>query len=550
MKVLIVDDERHVREAVKMLVDWPAFGIGEIVEADNGDEAIRLIGEKRPDIVITDMKMPVRDGCDLLRWIQESGHPVRRIVISGHDDFDLVRSTMKYGGQDYLLKPIDQEELAEALRKAVDELRREERDRLLSCKRGMELNRFKPAYWDRMFSSLVSEPGAYAAASDMLKEEFGLKAGDRCQVVVVSALSAAPAVLEKYERNRDLLFFSLANVCNEFLRPDNLGFACRHWSSEDELLIFYWNRFAELQGLLVRINDGLELALGSRFDFGIGPAADFPQGAGDSYAAARAALRQRNLLERRTRYFGPGEPPKPAVAAPQATDYEERFRIALLSRSEAEIRAAVADWMRAVACLPVITPEQLDLWRMQFQAMQSRWARDLPGGGREGGTLGREPEEAASSGPYRDPAHGAAPFTFPLDAEGRLSLSLWEQELNARLAALAAAWGGERQKDNNMMREIARYIEQNYNRELTLQEIAGQFHLSREYISRRFKQEFGENLSDFLERIRIGKAKRLLRNPALRIAEVANMVGYADEKYFSKVFKKLEGQSPNRYRKG
>jgi len=84
---------------------------------------------------------------------------------------------------------------------------------------------------------------------------------------------------------------------------------------------------------------------------------------------------------------------------------------------------------------------------------------------------------------------------------------------------------------------------------MTLQHISDRFYLSREYISRRFKQEFGENISDYIARVRIEKAKQLLLSPNLRIAQIAEIIGYQDEKYFSKVFKKMVGQSPNEYRK-
>jgi two-component system response regulator YesN len=81
-----------------------------------------------------------------------------------------------------------------------------------------------------------------------------------------------------------------------------------------------------------------------------------------------------------------------------------------------------------------------------------------------------------------------------------------------------------------------------------MQNIAERFFLSREYISRKFKQQFQENLSDYIERLRMDKAKLLLMNPQYRIVHIAELVGYKDEKYFSKVFKKLEGISPNVYR--
>src|SRR5690606_33665519 len=97
--------------------------------------------------------------------------------------------------------------------------------------------------------------------------------------------------------------------------------------------------------------------------------------------------------------------------------------------------------------------------------------------------------------------------------------------------------------------DIARYLEQHYNRELTLQDLSEHFYVSREYISRKFKQQFGENIVNYISRLRIDKSKTLLLNPLLKISEIAQAVGFKDEKYYSKVFKKLEGCSPNEYRK-
>ncbi|MBB6694585.1 response regulator [Cohnella xylanilytica] len=531
MNVLIVDDEQHVREAVKLLVDWRGLGIEGVYEADNGEEAARLIERVQPEIVVTDMRMPIQDGVDLLAWIQKSGRPIQSIVISGHDDFDLVRSTMKYGGQDYLLKPIDPEQLHEALRKAVDNWRREDREKKLSQRRAIEMNRLKPVYWDKIFSNLVSEPASYAVVRDSLDEEFGLGRAERCQVVVLGVDTMSREVMAKFDRNRDLLFFSVTNVCNEFLRPDNRGIACRYWNSENEVLILLWDRFEELRETLGRMDEGFRLTLRCRFDFGIGTVEAFPSGAGASCRTARLALRRRSMLAKTTR-FHEYEPAaaKAAITPLRVLDHEESFRLAALNGGEAEIRAAVRRWIDAVRALPDITLEQLELWRHEFAALRERWAKD---------------SAAAAGG-----TDTASPMPIPLDDDGCLSLPRWEEELVARLLRIAERRGGERSRERNVMAEIARYIEQNYNRELTLQEIAGQFYLSREYISRRFKQDFGENLSDFLGRIRIERAKLLLGNPALKIAEIAEMVGFSDEKYFSKVFKKLEGVSPNQFRKG
>ncbi|MBT2291101.1 helix-turn-helix transcriptional regulator [Paenibacillus albidus] len=93
-------------------------------------------------------------------------------------------------------------------------------------------------------------------------------------------------------------------------------------------------------------------------------------------------------------------------------------------------------------------------------------------------------------------------------------------------------------------------LDQNYHQEMTLQHIAERFFVSRENISRKYKQVTGEKLSDYLTRLRISKAKLLLQNTELRLAQIAELVGYEDEKYFSRVFKKATGQTPRDSRKG
>ena len=132
---------------------------------------------------------------------------------------------------------------------------------------------------------------------------------------------------------------------------------------------------------------------------------------------------------------------------------------------------------------------------------------------------------------------------------GRLSLRLLRDEVARDLIRLSVILAKLAQRERNIIRDIADYIERHYHEDMTLRHISDRFYLSREYISRRFKQEFGENISDYIARIRIEKAKQLLKNPNLRIVQIAEIIGYQDEKYFSKVFKKMVGQSPNEYRK-
>jgi two-component system response regulator YesN len=536
MNILIVDDEQHVREAIKLLIDWEQLGIHQIFEADNGDSAIELLGKIQPEIVITDMRMPNRDGVELLAWMKEHGRKSKSIVISGYDDFHLVRSSMKYGGQDYLLKPIDPEQLTEALQKAKLSWEQEDQARRLDQQRSIEINQIKPVYRDKLFSTMISEAGSgvQVTVPAVLKEEFGLENVEQCQVIILSTGMLEPQISRKFNGNRDLLTFCLINVCNEILKQKNSGFAFRHWNSDHEIIIFLWHRLTEWEALLALVTEGILNSIHGKFHYGVGQAQPFPNGMFLSYQAARTALKQRNLLAENSYIHRSEQGFTTGVYSLSIASYEERFRLAVWSGKEKDIETSVESFLDAARDLPAISQEQVELWRFEYESMLSRWRQDLAA----------KQEVQASS----EPPPGL-PLFLLLDEQGRLSLELCRRELINGLTVFAALTGAGGNKEHSIMRDIAKYMEQYYNREVTLQDISERFYLSREYISRRFKQEMGENVFDYLGRIRVEKAKLLLQNPNLKIAQIAEMVGYDDDKYFSKVFKKFEGQSPNQYRK-
>jgi two-component system, response regulator YesN len=130
MKAIIIDDEKHVREGLLLLADWEQHGIKTILEAEDGNEAIKLITTHRPEIIFTDMRMPKRDGISLLKWIYSSDLSSKTIVVSGYDDFDYMRNAIYYKSFDYILKPIDPDILNETLGRAVKEWTHETVDNL------------------------------------------------------------------------------------------------------------------------------------------------------------------------------------------------------------------------------------------------------------------------------------------------------------------------------------------------------------------------------------------------------------------------------------
>ncbi|QPC45808.1 response regulator transcription factor [Mangrovibacillus cuniculi] len=126
MKAIIIDDEKHVREGLLLLGEWEENGIHSILEAENGEEGIQLIQQQKPDLIFTDMQMPIKDGISVLEWLHSSAYHGKTIVVSGYDDYHYMRTAINYQSFDYILKPIDPALLNETLRKAVELLRENE----------------------------------------------------------------------------------------------------------------------------------------------------------------------------------------------------------------------------------------------------------------------------------------------------------------------------------------------------------------------------------------------------------------------------------------
>ncbi|MEB9892173.1 helix-turn-helix domain-containing protein, partial [Bacillus cereus] len=183
----------------------------------------------------------------------------------------------------------------------------------------------------------------------------------------------------------------------------------------------------------------------------------------------------------------------------------------------------------------VLTPAMRAQCLKEWEALRTRLVQEAA------------PDSAIASG-LLERLEAEDPLRQLADRDG-LTWEEWERHWLEALQRLSDALSARQGREQHIIFDIARYVEQHYNEDLSLQDMAERFYVSREYISRKFKQQFGINLSDYWTGIRIEKAKRLLLNPHLRIAQVGEMVGYQDEKYFSKVFKKVEGVSPNLYRK-
>lgn len=140
-RVIIVDDEAEIRKGLQLKINWEACGFRIVGEAANGREALACIEQQRPDLVITDIRMPTMDGMELLKRCVRDYPGIKTVVLSGYEDFDYAKTALQCGAKDYLLKPVIRREFREVLQKLKEEMDRERLNRIESDQMRTQLDR-------------------------------------------------------------------------------------------------------------------------------------------------------------------------------------------------------------------------------------------------------------------------------------------------------------------------------------------------------------------------------------------------------------------------
>jgi len=518
MKAIIIDDEKHVRDVIRMLAQWDRFGIEEVFEARDGEEAKQLIESQRPEIIFTDMNMPNLDGIGLLEWLGRHAGGSKTIVISAYDDFHYMRNAILYGSFDYMLKPIEPDVLNDTLERAVVEWKRDAESRRSALESVRVANEAKPLYWDRLLSGLLQRAPAPDVA-EKLEREFGVRHG--VDTLTIWLMTVRPLACIRFDGNVEQAFAAMLPVCNDVLQ--RAGIAFRHVARHDELVILLWQG-VEKNALAKRLVAAVRQKLGIKALLAAGRDA---KQAVDAYESARTMLMKSNLATAFDRQPPVDAEEAEARHASQLLDYAQDLKWALQSGSAENMDRLLDTIFEAVRKSGGMTLDRLNNWESQHALLQANCLQEY--------------EISDGAGLYSGQAYW--------DEDGAFSFPKFCEEKRKQFRELIRKLYDVRfKKEKNIMQEIAQYLRDNCRREVGLQEIADRFYLSREYISRKFKTEFGLTITDFVTQVRIEKAKELLENPHLKIYEIADAVGYQNDKYFIKVFKRAEGVTPSEYR--
>ncbi len=531
MGLLVVDDEHLERQAIRLILERAEVSIKVVGEARNGRQAVQMAGELRPDIILLDIKMPGMDGLTAAREIREILPTSAIIFLTAYNEFDYVQEALRIGVVDFLLKPIRAQELVDVLRNTRLQLLREREEQSEHKKLQEQLAEALP--WLRVNLGLGLIWGLWEdrAAVEQQARLVQLEVLPRVAfgICMENRLESSPASLTRFE----LLRYQLQRLVEEALNRHPFGLCL---PISDRMLIGLWgNRGPEQeQGQRLRqlANDIIETAA-DRLSLGV--TVGLARFCEDISQLPRAAWEAQTAAHLGMFYLGP-EQVVHVDELERKVDKDggvyasrERELLEVLRSGDAE----EARRMFREFLISVFEGRGTDL-----HLIKARLMGVLVAFSRGMGSYGEHAEEMV---------HAYNKFAR------RLSLCLSVEELEEWLVDLALSgnncFGEQAGKVvTGAVKRALAYIHENYQREISLADLSRIIFLSPDYFSRAFKEQVGCTFSEYVLRVRIEKAKKLLAESDLPVGEVGRQVGYSDPNYFSRVFGRAMGVPPSRYR--
>ena len=525
-RVLLADDEEEIREGIRVKIDWAGLGFELAGSAANGMDALELAEQLRPDVVLTDIKMPYMDGLELCRRLKPLLPASKLVMFSGFDEFEYARQAVGMSVSEYILKPINAPELSSVLtrlRGQLDHERLERRD-IEALRRRYEesLPILRELFYTRLLDGRIPPEEVRERAG---RYEVELPGGWWAAALV----AADPA---QREGEGELLLPSIQSFFQGHFTLDGCALSTVLYNDMVALLVRLDSegRIYALTQELGRLCLMAGTLLGLPLFVGVGWPCLGPEQLHHSIEGAAAAADYRVLMgAEQVFYIGDLEPGGSACLTLDEAD--QRALTAAVKLGEREqvarlVRQLVNRVREARLSLP-----QSHMFFLEIFTLLIRLAQASEG----------ELEEIF--GPDFNGMVSITDFRSLDELEDWLlgcTLRLWERLNRQRTDS---AW--------KTVERAKRFIAQHYaEKELSVETLCAHLHLSPAYFSTLFKRETQKSFTAYVTDLRMEQAARMLRDTDEKTYLIAERTGYADPNYFSYVFKKHFGISPSKFRAG
>ncbi|KQX62657.1 response regulator transcription factor [Paenibacillus sp. Root444D2] len=512
-KVLVVDDEPRVRRGLTSLIpkldsDWIVIG-----EAKNGYDALEAVKKEMPDLVITDIRMPHMNGLDLLSHLKE--YPVHVVILSGYGYFEYAQTAVKYGAFDYLLKPLKPEDIESVLRRV-------KQDRQL-FPAVSQTSSSRPNYsklWKDWLLGLQEEKEPPKLLSPLFPIDIST-----FRIMVIEVDLIDELINEDQWGDRQLVLFAVRNIVQ-----DVTGMR----ANSDSHFLFVSG--AQLFFLTINEDDTRQLAKTSieevrrwlKISISIGIS-----DATDSYLELPGILQHARVALQNKWLYGCG-----TISDYDDLKMEDIIEVGYPNGLEMElikaIRGGQSDQFSLVLTEFIETVKQRNVSFRLFRRFCLQLVSSV---------IRLTYEQKMYDLVIENLARPIDLFdkNFTLEEYVEFMEKLIES------CILSMEWN-KTQKQNRTIEKALSFLQSNYSQDISLEDAARHVQMNPSYFSTYFKLETGSSFVESLTGLRMEKAKTLMMDSGLRLYEIAQMVGYQEVKYFSRLFKKKMGVTPVEYR--
>ena len=540
-RIILVDDEEEVRKSIIRKIDWTAVGFAVVGDAENGEDALEKIENLEPDVVLTDIRMPYMDGLTLAERIRQKYPSMKIVIFSGYDDFEYAKQAIKLNVTEYILKPVNVEELTAILKRIKTNL-----DEEIEQKRNVNLlrenyKRSLPILREQFLKDLISRPMDGETVQTLLREYDIPLAGAKKWIAIAVELELEQELTQEeaplpLHEEKNLIPISVMQILSENLKPSYRFSLLSFSGSADAKIagiaaIDENNSQTELINILGDICKEIRKTLKVPVTIGIGHSAQKLENISRSFQSALDALGYRSVVGTgSTIYINDVEP---GIGGKLQFGSEEESALiqAIKFGPEEKIRETVRGIVDRMNEARVHARQQqayiLSVANCMIQLIQQY---DL------------NMEEIFAEDPL-----GPDPFTVIQSMLNRENFSRWLYQ-----TALKINNALSRERDyaaRQVIEKAKQYIMDNYQDPgLSVEQICRYLHMSPAYFSTMFKKATGQTYIAYLTEVRLNKAVDLLNMTDEKTYVIASQVGYQEQNYFSYVFKKRFGVSPTKFR--
>ncbi|KRF42947.1 response regulator [Paenibacillus sp. Soil787] len=521
IKMMVVDDEAWVRERLVHTIDWEQLGIKVMDEASCGQEALDKALQLNPDIILTDIRMPNMGGIELIQSLRGHQLHCKVIIISGYSDFEYAKKAISLGAFDYILKPVEDHDLLGVVKKCLEQILADKKKEELLQKADTQVNKHLPMLKEMLFANLINgriqnEREILEALNDLQFEYSNL---NHCCVIFQFK------ELEKDGIHLDTEFaqFVIGNLVGDILREIN----CRAitFTNSDEVVAIVSSDHA-CKSLCQQLdsaafNPMINKIFGCSVDIGYGGWYSNIMNISSSYRQAKQSLLISGFLNQE----------RGAISDISAkSETYKHYDIEGLVNS-----VKLGDKESVLIHLDQLVKQNKQMNLIEFKFLYFQIITSIT----RTAIQGKQTLDNVS--------------WFSLQFFELLQRSqnvdeirqLFEEALFKLMAYLDKT---QKKKKRKVIEKIVAYMEEHYNESINLNTVAEAFFMNASYLSKIFKEEMDISFSKFVMEYRVEKAIELMKDPTIKIYEIAGIVGYDDVQYFTKMFKTIKGATPVQYR--